>query len=198
MADEFNQLAYRNSLRSIADDYVIYDLETEEAYTTNGLDLADIARKLGFNSREGDDFATKVYLAEFGSPFEFKGKKFIVWNDEFEGWHRYHASTKKSQSQPATFSDMVNKQRSKNLRKGYTEDEGETEWRDNLQTSYGILSPKIKDTANKLVFTLEEVCSYQTVGDFNGAEEHIIEDCIATMRELLDSLESVINGNDDW
>lgn len=112
----------------MADDYVLYRENTEEAFTFKDMDdLRQYAiDKLGMSNRNNkpDDFAIKVYMAEMGTPFEYGGEKFIVWDDEFSGYHQYHASTKKSTSKPQSFSDMVAKQRSKNngLRK-ISEDE---------------------------------------------------------------------------
>lgn len=117
----------------MADDYVIYDYDNEEALTFSDMDgLREYAKnKLDARGNQCDDFAIMAYMAEIGKPFTWKGHKFVVWDDEFEGWHQYHASTKKSQSQPKSFSDMVNKQRERNVKKGiyygYFEDGTEVE-----------------------------------------------------------------------
>lgn len=98
------------------------------------------------------------------------------------------------------FNDMVKKQRAKNNISKYDEDEGETEYRETLQELYRVIAPKIKSTSNELVNILEQVTSYETVGDFGGSEGHVIDDCIFRMRELLDSLEEGIESanNDFW
>lgn len=91
------------SIKKYEDDFVIYDYELENAVTCNSIDDAvEYGRKIGFNGPACDDFATKVLMVETGTPFEFKGRKFIVWDDEFEGYHQYHASTKKSKMEKST------------------------------------------------------------------------------------------------
>lgn len=101
----------------MSEDYVLYRESTEETTTFKDMDdLDDYARNV-LHIRGQNDFATRVYMAEMGVPFEFNGEKFIVWDDEFEGYHEYHASAKKSKSQSTSFSDMVKKQRGKNIQK---------------------------------------------------------------------------------
>ena len=97
------------SIKKHDDDFVIYDYELENAVTCNSIeDVVEYGRKIGFDKQTCDEFATRVYNYEIGKPFKVNGREFIVWDDEFGGYHQYHASTKKS------FSEQVNKQRQKN------------------------------------------------------------------------------------
>lgn len=89
----------------MAEDFVLYNVdEFYSPLTFSTVDeVREYGKKIGLNSTECDDFATKVYNYQIGEKFEFKGMKFIVWDDEWGGYHEFHdsgfgfkASTKKS------------------------------------------------------------------------------------------------------
>lgn len=178
----------------MADDFVLYNYDLDSAVVCNTIeDVFNFGQKIGFNKPTCDELVEKTYLVDLGKDYEVDGKKFVVWDDSFGGYHQYHASAKKStksKSQP-TFTDMVNKQRNKNIKKRVTDND--REWMrqrcEGVMQDYYVFRNKIIEAVNEFIDEAEDIngesfLAYLQSYEFIDVDE-TIEDVVKQVKRQL-------------